>query len=299
MERESDKSTEKLPNRGWIKLSRLIAESAEFWEIKPLPPILAMIDLFLLVNSRIGKIFFDDSELWLGKGERLISLEQLSDRWGWSVTKVRTYLDKWNVGRRLVGKARKKATIVDVSDCFYWKVVHNGAVEKNDENELEKTTEDTENTTLYEFLSHLKKSQERIEKNTNKTDNKYNYIETPVSKSGKPLNQQQLKVALANSYFVQLDKVEGENYSLMGQIIADYGILMVLAKLDQLVLDRREFDNQEHAERYLIAALKQSVLKLDAPVEFVERELTLSDVIAERESRPILRFEDVLKEREN
>jgi len=286
---------------GWIKLSRLLSESAEFWETRPTPPILALIDIFMLVNSQKNQIPFDDGMIEIREGERLISIEQLADRWAWSTTKVRTYLNKWNITRRTIGKARKKSTIINISANYYWKLCHQDPSEKNDENLPKKTTKHIENTELYSFLASLKKSLKLIEKNTNK--NKNNNINNTIGADAPieypEMHEWKLKVGLVNAYLKKIDKLGAGDFSFCTKLLKDHGIVLVLAKLEQIIASEPVFNDAKHARQYLMASMKKAAIgntRIGKPQ--IDDEPGLASVLYGRSDFRFPRMEDVQKERE-
>lgn len=82
-----------MPGNGWISLHRKI-QRHWLWETeKPFDKRSAWIDILLLVNHEPCKIFFNNEIVNVNIGEHITSEVKLAERWGWSRTKVRTYLD--------------------------------------------------------------------------------------------------------------------------------------------------------------------------------------------------------------
>lgn len=79
-------------DKGYIKLNRSILET-ELWQDKPFDKARAWVDLLLLASWK------DHDEIYRGRiahrkrGEVNCSIRWLADRWGWSVNKVKRYLD--------------------------------------------------------------------------------------------------------------------------------------------------------------------------------------------------------------
>nr|WP_319265390.1 hypothetical protein [uncultured Draconibacterium sp.] len=76
---------------GWIKLYRKIAENP-LWLIKPFSRGQAWIDLLILANHKPGFFYIRDVKVKVKRGEVGWSEPKLSERWGWSRTKVRKFL---------------------------------------------------------------------------------------------------------------------------------------------------------------------------------------------------------------
>ncbi|WP_163321654.1 hypothetical protein [Draconibacterium mangrovi] len=76
---------------GWIKLYRKIAENP-LWLIKPFSRGQAWIDLLILANHKPGFFYIRDVKVKVERGQVGWSEPKLSERWGWSRTKVRKFL---------------------------------------------------------------------------------------------------------------------------------------------------------------------------------------------------------------
>ena len=78
---------------GWIKLHRKIKDNWLWENDKPFDKRSAWIDILLMVNHEKNKILFDNELIEVKPGERITSERKLADRWGWSRTKVRNFLE--------------------------------------------------------------------------------------------------------------------------------------------------------------------------------------------------------------
>ncbi|KNF09840.1 phage protein [Gottschalkia purinilytica] len=82
-----------MDSKGWIKLHRNI-QSHWIWQSeKPFDKRSAWIDILLLVNHDDNKVFFDNEIIIVKRGEHITSEIKLAERWGWSRTKVRNFLE--------------------------------------------------------------------------------------------------------------------------------------------------------------------------------------------------------------
>lgn len=78
-------------SKGWILLYRSIRDSW-IWEHKPFDPARAWIDLILDANHDEGKVFTGSSLIHIKRGQDLISIRSLANRWGWSKDRVSHFL---------------------------------------------------------------------------------------------------------------------------------------------------------------------------------------------------------------
>ncbi len=78
---------------GWIKLHRQIQGHWLWLSEKPFDKRSAWIDILLMVNHEDKKILLGNDLVEVKRGERLTSEPKLAERWGWSRTKVRNFLN--------------------------------------------------------------------------------------------------------------------------------------------------------------------------------------------------------------
>ena len=78
--------------QGYIKLYRKIRENP-LWDKKPFSKIQAFIDIIFDANYKKKMVFFRDQQILCQRGEYIISILKLSEKWGWSRKKVRNYLN--------------------------------------------------------------------------------------------------------------------------------------------------------------------------------------------------------------
>lgn len=98
---------------GWIRLYRKLQE-CWIWDDKPFSYGQAWVDLLLLVNHRDKQILFDGQVITVGKGQRVTSIRQLADRWGWSRTKVARVLDLLEKDKMIERKSDNKKTLITI-----------------------------------------------------------------------------------------------------------------------------------------------------------------------------------------
>ncbi len=103
---------------GWIKLHRKIQEHW-IWQEKPFDKKSAWIDLILLANHKDNKFLLGNELVEVKRGSFITSEVKLSERWGWSRTKVRSFLKVLEEDKMLIKKSDNKKTtltIVNYSD---------------------------------------------------------------------------------------------------------------------------------------------------------------------------------------
>lgn len=100
---------------GWISLYRKITEGW-LWEDKPFSRGQAWIDMLLNANHKTNKIPFDGSLYEVERGSYITSIRKLSNRWGWSNTKVVKFLDVCVNEKMLNYKSDKKKTVVSIEN---------------------------------------------------------------------------------------------------------------------------------------------------------------------------------------
>lgn len=134
---------------GWIKLHRCLTEHW-VWDDKPFSKGQAWIDLLMMANHKDKKFSSGSDILTVEKGSVITSELKLMERWGWSKTKVRAFLQSLQNDEMLVKKTdRKKTTITIVNYSVF--------------QDLETTEEPQKD--------HKKTDEEPI-KNTNKNERK-------------------------------------------------------------------------------------------------------------------------------
>lgn len=132
--------------QGWIKLHRKIQEHAFFQEKRVFSKFEAWIDILLLANHKDNKVLIGNELIHVVKGSFITSELKLMNRWGWSKTKVRSFLKLLEHDEMITKKSdNKKTTLTVCNYCNY-----------QDFETIEKPQKDHEQTT------------ERLQKDTNK-----------------------------------------------------------------------------------------------------------------------------------
>jgi len=106
-----------MSKNGWILLHRNLYNNW-VWKDKPFSKGQAWIDILMMVNHSDEKILFNKELVEVKRGQRVTSEVKLSDRWGWSRTKVRNFLETLEKENMIkVDKKNKRRTRLEV--CNY------------------------------------------------------------------------------------------------------------------------------------------------------------------------------------
>ena len=98
---------------GWIRLSRNIFE-CWLWDEKPFSKAQAWIDLLLMANYETKKIVLGNELIEVERGSFITSEVKLSERWGWSRTKTRSYLYLLESDNMIIKKSDSKKTVITI-----------------------------------------------------------------------------------------------------------------------------------------------------------------------------------------
>ena len=98
---------------GWISIHRKIQDNI-IWNDKPFSRGQAWIDLIMLANHEDKKIIFNGSTVEIKRGEKITSLRKLSERWGWSITKVKKFLNLLSDENMISYKSDNKKTTYSI-----------------------------------------------------------------------------------------------------------------------------------------------------------------------------------------
>jgi DNA replication protein DnaD len=74
----------------------------------------AWIDLLLMMNHEDNKVLLGNQFILVKRGSRITSVKQLCKRWGWSNTKVASYLTLLESDEMIVKKSDTKKTLITV-----------------------------------------------------------------------------------------------------------------------------------------------------------------------------------------
>lgn len=143
---------------GWISIHRKIQQSDIWLDKEPFDKRSAWIDLIMMANHEDKQILFNGKFIEVKRGEKITSLKQLSDRWKWSRSKVKRFLNLLESGSMIELKTKQRYTSYKVVN---YNVYQNEDISKR--NEVE---------------TNLKQSRDEGETkaNTNNNINNYNNV---------------------------------------------------------------------------------------------------------------------------
>jgi len=138
-----------LSYKGWIRIHRKIQEHW-LWQEKPFDKKSAWIDLLLMANHEDKTILLGNELIEVKRGSRVTSLRQLCDRWGWSNTKVKNFLNLLEKEHMIDIKSDSKKTtitIVNYNDYQKWNDTENDTetTDERHQNDTKTTQEHTNN----------------------------------------------------------------------------------------------------------------------------------------------------------
>jgi DNA replication protein DnaD len=99
--------------KGWIKLHRELTDHW-LWEEKPFDKKSAWIDLLLMANHEEKKVMLGSELIDVERGGLITSEVKLADRWGWSRTKIRRFLEMLENDSMIVLKKDNKKTVINI-----------------------------------------------------------------------------------------------------------------------------------------------------------------------------------------
>lgn len=98
-----------------VKLSKDILDSW-LWTDKPFSKGQAYIDLLLNSSDKDKKVLFNSRFLHVPNGSQITSIRTLSNRWGWSNTKVASFLILLEKDNLIAYKNDSKKTVITIID---------------------------------------------------------------------------------------------------------------------------------------------------------------------------------------
>lgn len=158
---------------GWICLHRKICENW-IWSKKPFSEGQAFVDLLLMANYKEKKFRFGDEVVKADSGTIVTSKIKLSERWGWSKTKVTSFLKALESDDMITVISDHRKTTVSIVN---FRAYQDFGAEKNPLKSYSETTEipvkDLSEATEKPLENHLETT-DRPLKDTNNKDNKDN-----------------------------------------------------------------------------------------------------------------------------
>lgn len=98
---------------GWISIHRCL-QTHWLWDDKPFSYGQAWVDLLLMVNHKEAKTLMDATLVTVPAGSVITSEMKLSERWGWSRHKTRTFLKLLESDGMIEKKSDNKKTAINI-----------------------------------------------------------------------------------------------------------------------------------------------------------------------------------------
>lgn len=158
-----------MASKGWVSIHRKI-EDDWLWDDKPFSKGQAWIDLLLLVNHEDKKILFNGELIEVKRGQRITSIKKLCERWGWSNTKVKNFLNLLEKDNKIKLEItpRKTSAITIVNYSKY----QDTNVSKN----VTETSETTQRNVTEASRSHINNNDNNENNDNNDDDNIKKYL---------------------------------------------------------------------------------------------------------------------------
>lgn len=102
-------------DKGWVKISRDLLDSAMWQRETPFEERSAWIDLILMVNHEDGEVFDKKGNVVnVPRGSCYTSIRKLADRWHWSTGKVLRYFDSLKKAKMITQTGTQTGTLVSL-----------------------------------------------------------------------------------------------------------------------------------------------------------------------------------------
>ena len=161
---------------GYIKLYRSIQDHWLFKEKRKFSKLEAWIDLLMMANHKDSKVVIGNEVIEVKRGQRITSIRQLCERWGWSNTKVKQYLNLLEKeGMAITESDTKKTLITIVNYDLYQGTGDAKTTENKHENDTKQTQKHTQkhtnnNIPIVEIVDYLnQKAGKNFKPSTKKT----------------------------------------------------------------------------------------------------------------------------------
>lgn len=205
--------------QGWITLHRKIFDNF-LWEDRPFSKGQAWIDLILLANHEDKTTIFNGNVVEIKRGQKMTSLRKLSDRWGWSITKTKKFLEVLQSEKMLTYKSNSKNTVYSI-------------VNYNDYQDFKKYKSNTE-VTQKKHRSNTEVTQKKTNNNDNNDNNDNNILNNLSNdKLFVPLIQKWNELPDAITKISTLKK-DTQRYKMLSQRVSEYGENKVLEAIEKI-----------------------------------------------------------------
>lgn len=168
-----------MSEKGWICLHRKIMDNEIWLSDEPYDRRSAMSELFMLANHTTKTKLFDGNPIVIERGQFITSQRKLAERWHWSNTKVKKFLDTLQALGTIEYFSDTKKTVINVVNYEVYQ--HYNLSENDTETSQEHIKSDTETyqKNLTNNVNHLNTV------NTENTVNKVNNEERGKEGAGR------------------------------------------------------------------------------------------------------------------
>lgn len=128
--------------RGWISLNRSIRDHWLYLEKRKFSYYEAWLDILMDANHVENKILMSGELIQINRGQFITSIRKLGERWGWSRTKVKSFLDLLESDSMVIVKSDTKKTLITVVNYDNYQ---NMDISKRHRSDTEKHQKDTNN----------------------------------------------------------------------------------------------------------------------------------------------------------
>ena len=136
-----------MSDNGWIAIHRKIREN---WIWKDPEKLRAWLDILLMVNHEEKTIPYNGKMITIYPGQRLTSIYQLADRWGWSKHRVYRFLTLLKADKMCTTDGTTGGTIITVVNWGFYQT------KRNTDGTTNGTTGDTTNGTQTTMINNDK-----------------------------------------------------------------------------------------------------------------------------------------------
>lgn len=172
-------------SKGWISLHRKIQDHWLYTEKRKFSKFEAWVDLLLIVNHEDSTFLLGKELIHVKRGQRVISIRQLCERWSWSNTKVQNFLKLLEEDGMISVKSDTKKTVITIENYdFYQSEQHTKTTQERHESDAEATQKHTNNNDNNENNDNKKKDKNRRKQPVYSDDSPYmkmaNYLHDKI-----------------------------------------------------------------------------------------------------------------------
>ena len=158
---------------GWISVHRKIWNNPIWNDNEPFDMRSAWIDLLLLVNHTDNKTLFSGELITVKRGDKILSIRFLADRWKWSNDKVLKFLKLLESDNMIKRDSNKKRTLITVVNYGFYQDRANTKRTQNEHlpNTYRTQTEQSPNTERTQTERNNNNNNELIMSNNDNNEN--------------------------------------------------------------------------------------------------------------------------------